>query len=198
MPTHNAFRHAGLPALATAILLSGCATPLPKVASPSLGYSVTSVVIEADQDESGLASALSNAIGGAAPLSGRSAVADVTIDVLRYDSTWFGLFYGGRNHASASVRLKQADGSAISSFVVRVGDDGPTGSADAALGRRMAQIIAAKAAASYPPMAPKPKALVAQAAPVIEPVEAEPLFEGGADLGGEPCVIGTDGRCLPL
>jgi hypothetical protein len=194
------FRRAAIISLC-AVLVTACATPLPKVASPQLGYAVSAVEVDANSDETGLSTALNAAILGASPVSNRTVSAAIDVDLLRYDAPIIGLFYGGKHHASISVVLKDEGGRTIDAFAVNAADNGEKANADAALAKRLADIIAAKAAAAYPLMTAKPKAAAkVQSAPkVIEaPIAEAETVEADIDTDAAPCVIGPDGKCQAL
>jgi hypothetical protein len=199
MPISSSRRFTSAAAMAAALMLSACATQIPKISSGSTGYAVSSAMVTADPDEAGLASAISSRFNGATS-GARSADADVAITLLRYDSVFFGLFYGGRHHASASVTLRDNGGAVLSTFSATVADDGPRELADGALADQMQRLIEARAASAFPAMTPKPKAAVRTPAPPVPPAPieaAQPDAMPSSD-DGEPCVIGADGNCLPL
>ena len=185
------------------ISLSACATKPPSYhGQPS--YAVTSVSVDADENEQGLASALRAAVpvGG----MGRPASADIEISALHHDSAFLGLFYGGPNYAVLNVRLSDADNHTIRRFSVNVATDAMD-DADGALAAKAAGVIAAEAASAFPPMTAKAPAEPTPAparmekpvkAPMPAPV-AEPVPVADLPLpGDEPCVIGPDGKCIPL
>jgi hypothetical protein len=198
------------------LLLASCASQAPRL-SGTTSFALTSVNVDASAHEDGLAAALQTA--SLPPLNGaRPASASVTIDVLRYDSAIIGLFYGGPDHASASVTLRDAGGAALERFTVHVAADEDNDAANGVLADKMIAIIAARAANAWPVMTSVPKATatpVAASAPAPAPAplptpspapSPAPAYEPPLVVApevdvsdaGAPCVIGADGRCIPL
>lgn len=182
-------------ALGSLSVLAGCASQAPRVSNAALGYAVTTYGISADSNEQALSSALGSALGAAGVQTAMPAKAQVTIDVVSYDSPFIGLLYGGQHYASLTVVLTDNSGAKISSFPLYVAANGDRASADADLAEAATQIIAAKAANAFMPIRPLPKAdkkpAVVKAAPAIE--VTAPATDDSA-----PCVIGPDGKCLVL
>jgi hypothetical protein len=193
----------GLLALGTAaILLAGCATPAPVVGG-NTAYGLAGIEADGPASASELVAALEMS---GLPASGApsAAYADVTIDSVRYNSAFLGLFYGGPDHAAMSVRLKDADGRTLDTFDVFVGVNATGTAADAELAAKAASIIAAKAAHAFPPMGARPKAVAPEPA-VVLPADPEPVLDQPVpapkpmDDGGDPlCIIGADGQCIPV
>ncbi|NJR13599.1 MAG: hypothetical protein HC779_04415 [Phyllobacteriaceae bacterium] len=202
-------------ASAAAMVLASCASHAPRL-SGTTSFVLTDVSVQADGRELALANALE--VEALPPLNGaRPATADITIDLVRYDSLVIGLFYGGPDHASASVILRDADGAALERFTVHVAANGEGEAANAALSARIVSIIGARAANAWPVMKSVPKAAAIAApaplpapppmpaAPVPAAVPAVPddvplVMAPEVDVSqiGAPCVIGADGRCIPL
>jgi hypothetical protein len=182
-------------ATVSVLALSACASQAPRVSNAALGYAVTNYGISADSNEQALSAALGSALGGIGIATAMPAKADVTIDVVRYDSPIIGFFYGGRHYASLNVVLTDNSGAKIGSFPLYVAANGERSSADNDLAEAAAQIIAAKAANAFMPITARPKASPKPAAvPVAPAVDVvAPATDDSA-----PCVIGPDGKCLVL
>ncbi len=176
-------------AMLSVVSLGACATKAPRIGNAALGYAVTAHTIDADAHETAFSDALGQALGsaGKAPASAMVAKANVTIDVIRYDSPVIGLFYGGRHHSSLSVVLVDGSGKAVSRFPLFVAVNGDRDSADADLAAEAANIIAAKAANAFMPIRMQGKAA---------PKPAEKPATKTADIAADPCVIGPDGKCI--
>jgi hypothetical protein len=184
-----------------ALVLGGCATQAPRL-SGTPSYVLSAIDAEGGARGAELAAALEAtplALNGAPTV----AFATITVDLVRYDSPILGFFYGGPDHASLSVSLTNANGASLGAFDVFVGVDAVGTAADVALAEKAAAIIAAKAANAWPAMSAKPKAAPVPApttAPVVADVpaiEPAPAVDGLADPA-TPCVIGADGKCIPL
>jgi hypothetical protein len=175
--------------------LSGCATPAPTLKGDS-SYVVESIKIDAGDGEGAFASALRSAVGAYSGMSGIAASADVEISVYRENSPFLGLFYGGPDHAALSVTLRDDAGRKLDSFPINVGTESGAG-AEGELAAKAAAIIAARAASAFMPIAAMPKAALKLAvATVVEaPIVEAPVATPPSDV---PCVIGPDGKCLPL
>ena len=193
-------------ALASLMALSACASHAPRVSNAALGYAVTNYAIAADGAEKPLSDALGSALLNIGIATAMPAKADVTIDVLRYNSPIIGLFYGGRHYASLSVVLTDNSGSIISSFPLYVAANGGRSEADADLAEAAAQVIAARAANAYMAIRTNSKAnfkpvVAPVAAPIIDtPIAEVPNLETIAPENDDatPCVIGPDGKCVVL
>jgi hypothetical protein len=181
------------------LALSACASQAPKVSNASLGYAVTNHVVSADSEEQALSGALGTALNGVGIATAMPAKAEVTIDFVRYNSPFIGLFYGGQHYASLSVVLNDSTGARITSFPVYVAANGDRSTADYDLATAAAQIIAAKAANAFMPLKTLPKALP-KAAPERAASPMEPAIDIVTPPADEatPCVIGPDGKCLAL
>lgn len=175
------------------VSLGACATKPPTIGNAALGYAVKTYSIDADSHETAFSGALGQALdsSGKAPATAMEAKANVTIDVIRYDSPVIGLFYGGRHHSSLSVVLVDSSGKIISHFPLFVAVNGDRASADADLAAEAANIIAAKAANAFMPISVQDKAAPKPAVKLAEKPAAKI-----ADIAAEPCVIGPDGKCI--
>ena len=182
---------------ASAALLSACASQAPKVSNAALGYAVTNYAISADVNEQALSAAMGSALNGVGVLTAMPAKAEVTIDLVRYNSPIIGFFYGGQHHATLSVVLTDNSGTRITSFPLYIAANGDRLSADTDLAQKAAEVIAAKAANAFvpfkalPKMTPKPIAAPLVATPIVKNIE--PATDDAA-----PCVIGADGKCVVL
>lgn len=197
-------------AIASLMALSACASQAPRITNPSLGYAVTNYEIDADQDEQALSSALDAALptigmAGAMPMR-----ADIEIQNVRYDSVILGIFYGGQHYARLEVTLTDSAGRKVANFPLYVAANGSRRLADADLAASVANIIAAKAANAFmpvqmitkaaakpTPIAEMPAGPVPTPAPVdlVQPTVDVPALDADSTT---PCVIGPEGKCLPL
>jgi hypothetical protein len=180
-----------------ALILGGCATQAPRLSGTPV-YVLSAIDADGAARGAELAAALEAsplALNGA-PMA---AFANVTVDVVRYDSPILGFFYGGPDHAALSVSLSDANGASLGAFDVFVGVDAVGTAADAALAEKAASIISAKAAAAWPVLTPKPKAVRAPDPIMAEvpAVDVAPVADATVDPS-TPCVIGSDGKCIPL
>jgi hypothetical protein len=188
--------------LLAAAVLTGCASQAPALKG-NAAFVLSGIEASGGAGTSGLADALETsglATNGAAV----PAYAEVNVTSVRYNSVFLGLFFGGPDYASMSVKLKTAAGQQLEQFSVNVGADADGAGADAALAKKAVAIIAARAANVYPAVTPKPKAMpvAKKPAPADEPIvisAPEPdVVALPAPDDDVPCVIGADGKCIPL
>jgi hypothetical protein len=178
---------------AALLLLAGCATQAPRL-SGSPAYVLSAIDATGGGELDAALEATQLAVTGA-PVA---AFASVTVDVVRYDSAILGLFYGGPDHAALSVSLTDANGASLGAFDIFVAVDAPGTQADAELAAKAASIISAKAAYAWPVMTPKPKAVAKPAALAETPAIIEATANAPGGNSDVPCVIGADGKCIPL
>lgn len=192
-------KHLALPAmlLAAGATLAACASPAPRL-NGAASYGLSAITVDAGAGEAEFAAALRSA-SLPANAAARSATAAVTVNYVRYNAGFLGIFFGGPDHAGISVTLKDADGVRLDAFDLTVATDSEGGAADDDLARKAADHIAARAAAAWPPVTAKPRAAPALAAAPVpaEPVPSSPVFEP-APATDPLCVIGADGKCIPL